>query len=283
MTNINLEEMFSLKEKVAAITGGGGILCGAIARGYLAAGATVYLLDVDVSKASTKAEMLRKEHPGSNVLPIKCDVIDRECIEEAREGILKHSGKIDILVNGAGGNNPSATTKPGEGVSFFDLPAEGFRKTIDLNFMGTVMCSQVFGRAMADRASGCIINISSMSGITPLTRIPAYSAAKAAVINFTRWLAVDVAENFSTDIRVNSIAPGFFHTAQNHFLLYSEVDDKLELTERGEQIIRATPQARFGYPEDLVGAAIWLASDSASFVTGTVICIDGGFSAYSGV
>ena len=272
---------FSLREKIAVITGGGGILCGEIARGYLNAGATVHLLDLDESKAAAKAESLGKQVPGSEVFPVQCDVLDRASIDAALKKIMSQSGQIDILVNGAGGNHPKATTS--EDVSFFGLEEEGFRKTLDLNLMGTVICSQVFGRVMADQGAGCIINISSMSGITPLTRIPAYSAAKAAVISFTQWLAVDLARNFSTAIRVNSIAPGFFHTEQNHFLLYGEGGGESKLTERGEKIISATPMGRFGEAEDLIGAAVWLASDSASFVTGTTICVDGGFSAFSGV
>ena len=278
-----LDDLFSLEGKIAAITAGGGVLCGAIARGYLAAGATVYLLDINEEKAAAQAGLLKESVADADVVPLKCDVVDRKQLDAVREKIIKRSGRIDILINGAGGNNPKATTHLSEGADFFGLAGDEFQKTIDLNFMGTVMCSQVFGRVMVDQTSGCIVNISSMSGIAPLTNIPAYSAAKAAVINFTKWLAVDMAQNFSTRIRVNSIAPGFFHTEQNHFLLYNETHGKLELTQRGERIIQSTPQGRFGNPEDLVGAAIWLASNSAAFVTGTVLYVDGGFSAYSGV
>jgi len=283
MANSGAEEMFSLKGKVAALTGGAGVLCGAIAEGYARAGATVYLLDINEEQARAQAEKLRKATRAKEIIPLHCDVLDKAGIEKARDEIIRRSGRIDILVNGAGGNHPSATTKPDEGITFADLPEEAFRRVFDLNFIGTVLCSQVFGRAMADQGSGSIINIASMSGITPLTRIPAYSAAKAAVINFSRWLAVDLAQNFSPKIRVNAIAPGFFDTPQNHFLLYREQDGKEVLTERGKAIVAATPQGAFGKPQDLVGAATWLASDSAAFVTGAVICIDGGFSAFSGV
>jgi NAD(P)-dependent dehydrogenase (short-subunit alcohol dehydrogenase family) len=274
--------LFSLDGKTAALTGGGGVLCGAIAGGYAAAGATVYLLDINDEQTRAQAARLVRDTGGA-VKALHCNVLDRASIEQARDTILDEAGKVDVLVNGAGGNHPDATTKMDEGITFADLPEAAFRRVFDLNLMGTVLCSQVFGRTMAKQGSGCIINISSMSGITPLTRVPAYSAAKAAVVNFTQWLAVDLAQNFSTKVRVNAIAPGFFHTQQNHFLLYRKTDGGEELSKRGEAIIAATPLATFGTPEDLVGAAVWLASDSARFVTGAVIAIDGGFSAYSGV
>lgn len=283
MTYETPKDLFSLDGKVAALTGGGGVLCGAIARGYALAGARVYLLDINDEQTSAQAVRLCEETGCDRISAMHCDVLDRASIEQARDAILDEAGQVDVLVNGAGGNHPDVTTKPDEDVTFFDLPMEAFRKVLDLNMVGTVLCSQVFGKSMATAGCGTIINISSMSGITPLTRIPAYSAAKAAVINFTQWLAVDLAHNHSTAIRVNTIAPGFFHTAQNHFLLYAEKDGKEDLSERGKAIIAATPQAAFGTPEDLVGAAVWLASDSAAFVTGAVIAVDGGFSAFSGV
>jgi NAD(P)-dependent dehydrogenase (short-subunit alcohol dehydrogenase family) len=283
MGNQGTGKLFSLDGKVAALTGGGGVLCGAIAAGYAAAGASVYLLDISDEQTQREADRLKKETGRRDVVALHCDVLDRASIEKVCGEIGARSGRIDVLVNGAGGNHPAATTKPDEGVTFADLPEEAFRRVFDLNMMGTVLCSQVFGRAMADQGSGSIINIASMSGITPLTRIPAYSAAKAAVINFTRWLAVDLAQNFSPRIRVNAIAPGFFDTAQNHFLLYEDRGGEEVLTARGKAIVAATPQGTFGRPEDLVGAATWLASDAAAFVTGAVIAIDGGFSAFSGV
>ncbi len=274
--------LFSLEGRTALITGGGGELGGAIATGYLAAGAEVFLLDLDRDRTQKRAEMLAGSYPGAGVHALVGDVLDRPGLEAIRSEVLDRTGRIDILVNGAGGNRPEATTDPGGGVTFFDLNEAGFRRTFDLNFMGTVACCQIFGHAMAERGAGCVINIASINAFVPLTRIPAYSAAKAAVVNFTRWLAVDMARNHSSAIRVNAIAPGFFHTPQNHFLLYGDSDGE-ELTERGEAILRSTPQARFGKSGDLIGAALWLASDSASFVTGTVVVVDGGFSAWVGV
>jgi NAD(P)-dependent dehydrogenase (short-subunit alcohol dehydrogenase family) len=187
-------------------------------------------------------------------------------------------GHIDFLVNGAGGNHPKATTSAE--VPFFDLPEDAIRFTFDLNFMGTFLASQAFGKVLAEQKSGAIVNIASMNAIRPLTRIPAYSAAKAAVANFTQWLAVHMAQEYSPQIRVNAIAPGFFLTAQNRFLLK---EDNEELTPRGRQIIDHTPMGRFGKPEDLIGTVKWLLSADAEFVTGIIVPIDGGFSAYSGV
>ena len=188
-------------------------------------------------------------------------------------------GSLDVLVNWAGGNHPKATTGPD--MSFFNIPKESLEFVSGLNLSGTILPSQVFGRYLADKKSGCILNISSMNAFTPLTRIPAYSAAKAAVSNFTQWLAVHMAQEYSPNIRVNAVAPGFFLTAQNRFLLTDKENG--ELTQRGQQIIDHTPQGRFGDPEDLIGTATWLVSDAAKFVTGIVVPVDGGFSAYSGV
>lgn len=283
MTHQFLESLFSLKGKTAVITGGGGILCEAIAGGYLAAEATVYLVDIDGDRVVSAAGRLNEKGLPGRAHAVRCDILDGNDLEHTCGEILGHSGGIDILVNGAGGNHPSATTDPGGGTGFFDLPEDGIRKTLDLNLTGTVLCCRAFGRVMAEWKSGSVINIASMSGITPLTRVPAYSAAKAAVMNFTKWLAVDLARNHSAAIRVNAIAPGFFHTKQNHFLLFKEGGDEEELTGRGRAVIDATPQKRFGRGDDLVGAALWLASDGAAFVTGTVITVDGGFSAFSGV
>lgn len=283
MQKRNLQGLFSLEGRTAVITGGAGVLCGAIAEGLIAAGAAVHLLDLDGDRAEARASTLAGDFPGSEARAHQCDILDKESLERVRDRIGERTGRIDILVNGAGGNAPSATTNPGDGAGFFDLPIEGFRKVVDLNLTGTVLCCQVFGRSMANQGRGSVINIASMSGLTPLSRIPAYSAAKAAVLNFTQWLAVDMARNGAAAVRVNSIAPGFFHTGQNHFLLYREKDAAQGLTDRGEAILGATPQARFGRGDDLAGAAVWLASDSASFVTGTVVVVDGGFSAFSGV
>jgi NAD(P)-dependent dehydrogenase (short-subunit alcohol dehydrogenase family) len=207
------------------------------------------------------------------------DVLDREQLESAAENIRAAFGDIDMLINAAGGNHPRATTSAD--VSFFDLPDEALRFVFDLNIVGTILPSQVFGRVMAEKGEGIILNISSMSAYTPLTRIPAYSAAKAGVSNFTQWLAVHMAQEYSPHIRVNAIAPGFFLTKQNRFLLTDEASG--ELTKRGQQIIDHTPMARFGVPEDLLGAVLWLLSPASAFVTGVVLPIDGGFAAFSGV
>lgn len=207
------------------------------------------------------------------------NVLDREQLESAANDIQTAFGGIDMLINAAGGNHPQATTN--DDVSFFDLPDDALRFVFDLNIVGTILPSQVFGRFMAEQEEGVILNVSSMSAFTPLTRIPGYSAAKAGVSNFTQWLAVYMAQEYSPNIRVNAIAPGFFLTRQNRFLLTDE--DKGELTERGKQIINHTPMDRFGTPEDLLGAVYWLLSPASAFVTGIVVLVDGGFSAFSGV
>ena len=216
---------------------------------------------------------------GGNAHGFSCDVVDQVALEQTLEQITNHFGPVDILVNGAGGNQPGATTSPEQ--SFFDLDNEAIDRVFNLNFSGTVKCCQVFGRSMAERKRGCIINIASMNSLRPLTRIPAYSAAKAAVTNFTQWLAVHMAQEYSPEIRVNAIAPGFFITDQNRFLLTSK--DTGEYSDRGRTIIAHTPMARMGEAGDLVGTLLWLASPAAQFVTGIVVPVDGGFSAFSGV
>jgi NAD(P)-dependent dehydrogenase (short-subunit alcohol dehydrogenase family) len=210
---------------------------------------------------------------------VACDVLNKASIETAAQGVLAEYGRVDILINGAGGNKPQATT--GTTQSFFELPAEALRWVFDLNLMGTILPCQVFGKIMAKQKSGVILNISSMNALRPLTRIPAYSAAKAAVSNFTQWLAVHMAQEYSSAIRVNAIAPGFFLTEQNRFLLTEEETGKL--TPRGKAIISHTPMERFGLPEDLLGTVMWLLSPASAFVTGIVVPVDGGFSAFSGV
>jgi len=265
-----------LEGKVAVVTGGGGVLCSAIAEGLAREGVKTALLDLAEDKANAALDRLRRA--GSDGLAIKTNVLSREELERALEKTLSAFGRVDFLINGAGGNHPRATTSPE--VPLFDLPEEAVRFVFDLNFLGTFLASQVFGKAMAERKQGVILNIASMSSFRPLTRVPAYSAAKAAVANFTQWLAVHMAREYSPAIRVVAIAPGFFLTEQNRYLL---LDEQGELTPRGKQIIDHTPMGRFGSPEDLLGVVRWLLSASASFVTGVVIPIDGGFSAYSGV
>jgi len=216
---------------------------------------------------------------GGEAIAVQCDVLDRASLEAARDAVLARFGRLDILINGAGGNKKQATTSPD--LPFFDLPADAVRWVFELNLLGTLLPSQVFGRLMAEQGEGCILNISSMNAFRPLTRIPAYSAAKAAVSNFTQWLAVHMAQEYAPNIRVNALAPGFFLTAQNRFLLIDEATGKL--TPRGRTIIEHTPLGRFGDPKDLLGTLLWLLSPASAFVTGIVVPVDGGFSAFSGV
>jgi NAD(P)-dependent dehydrogenase (short-subunit alcohol dehydrogenase family) len=272
-----MEKLFNIKGKVVAITGGGGVLCGEMAKALAAAGAKVVTLDLLLEHAEKVVADIKAA--GGDAIAIHCNVLERASVTEAAEKIIKKFGRIDVLINGAGGNKKEATTSAEH--SFFDLPPEAIRFVFDLNFIGTLLPSQVFGKLMAEQGSGNILNVSSMNAFRPLTKIAAYSAAKAAVSNFTQWLAVHICQNYSRDIRVNAIAPGFFLTAQNKFLLTDEKTG--ELTDRGRVIIEHTPMGRFGEPHDLVGAVLWLISDAAKFVTGTVIPIDGGFSAFSGV
>ncbi len=270
-------DLFNLGGRVAVVTGGAGILGGEIACAMAGRGAEVAILDLDPSAGDTLRPRLERRAGRSLVLG--CDVLSREALAQAREDVESQLGPVDILVNAAGGNASEATTRPD--LPFFDLPVEALRFVTDLNFLGTVLACQIFGRAMADRGSGVVLNISSMNALRPLTRIPAYSAAKAAVSNFTQWLAVHMAQEYSPAIRVNALAPGFFVTEQNRFLLLDE--DAGALTERGTAIIAHTPMGRFGEPRDLVGTALWLLSEASSFVTGVVVPVDGGFSAFSGV
>jgi len=264
------------ERQIAVITGGGGVLCSEIARGLAQLGVTPVLLDIDLAKADETLAQIRSA--GGDGLAIQASVLDRSDLESAAEKVRGTFGRVDVLINGAGGNHPRATTS--DELSFFDLPEESIRFVFDLNFVGTLLPSQVFGRMMASAGEGVILNIASMNAFRPLTRIPAYSAAKAAIANFTQWLAVHMSQNVSTGIRVNAIAPGFFLTDQNRFLLTTESG---ELTDRGNQIIGHTPMARFGAPEDLIGTVQWLISPASRFVHGIVVPIDGGFSAYSGV
>lgn len=266
---------FDLAGKTAVVTGGAGVLCSAIVRMLAQHGARVAILDLTAERAQALADEL-----GSGcAMAVGANVLDRASIEAAAGRVLQTFGPVDILVNGAGGNKAEATT--GEKLSFFDLPPDAIQWVFNLNFLGTFLPSQVFGRQMVERGRGVILNISSMNSFRPLTRVPAYSGAKAAISNFTQWLAVHMAQEYSTAIRVNAIAPGFFLTEQNRYLL---VDAQTgELTPRGRQILEHSPLGRFGNPEDLLGAVLWLVSPAADFVTGVVIPVDGGFSAYSGV
>lgn len=272
-----LTRLYDFSGRTVAITGGAGILGGAIARALAGCGAQVAILDVN--PAAGKAAVERMGEHGEQVSVFACDVLNRDSVAQTAQDVVSRFGKLDCLVNGAGGNKPQATT--GDELKFFDLPADALRWVFELNILGTILPSQAFGKIMAAQGFGTVLNISSMNSYRPLTRIPAYSAAKAAVSNFTQWLAVHMAQEYSPKIRVNAIAPGFFLTNQNRFLLTDK--DTGELTARGKSIVGHTPMARFGEPEDLFGAVLWLLSPASEFVTGVVVPIDGGFSAYSGV
>ena len=268
---------FDLTGKTAVITGGAGVLGSTMSKGLAAAGVKVAILDIFLEPAQKLAAEIQEN--GGEAIAVQCDVLSKESIETAAQQVAAAFGTIDILINGAGGNKKQATT--GTDLSFFDLPDEALKWVFDLNIIGTILPSQVFGKLMVAQGFGNILNISSMNAFQPLTRIPAYSAAKAGVSNFTQWLAVHMAQEYSPAIRVNAIAPGFFLTNQNRFLLTDEHTG--ELTPRGELIIQHTPMGKFGDPEDLMGALIWLLSDASSFITGIIVPIDGGFSAFSGV
>jgi len=259
------------------MTGGTGVLGSEMASALVRTGANVAILARNPAGAGSLKEKLDKG-PGAATL-VQADIFSKESLLGAAREIHARFGPVCGLINAAGGNDPGATTGPDK--PFFDLPEEALRQVVDLNLLGTVLPCQVFGRLMADQGEGVIINIASMAGHRPLTRTVAYSAAKAAVGNFTQWLAVHMAQEYSPRIRVNAIAPGFFHTRQNHFLLY---DGKTgDLTPRGRAILDHTPMRRFGNPDDLLGALLWLLSPGAECVTGAVIAVDGGFSAFSGV
>jgi NAD(P)-dependent dehydrogenase (short-subunit alcohol dehydrogenase family) len=277
MDKAYLEGLFGLSGKVAAVTGGGGVLCGTMSRALGRLGVKVAVLDLFEDAAEKVAGEIVAQ--GGEAIAVECDVLDKAGVEAARDAVLAQWGRVDILINGAGGNKKQATTS--EELSFFDLPPDAVQWVFNLNFLGTLLPSQVFGKVMADQGDGCILNVSSMNAFRPLTRIPAYSAAKAAVSNFTQWLAVHIAQEYTPNVRVNAIAPGFFLTEQNRFLLTEEATG--ELTPRGCTIIDHTPMGRFGDPKDLIGATLWLLSPASSFVTGIVVPVDGGFSAFSGV
>lgn len=252
------------------------MLCAAMCRALAEAGAKVVVLGRRAERAEALAAELRAA--GAEAIGLAGDVVDRASLEQTAQTVLAQFGRVDILINGAGGNQPQATTNPTQ--PFFDLPADAVRAVFDLNLMGTLLPSQVFGKIMAEQKSGVILNISSMSAFRPLTRVVTYSAAKAGVNSFTQWLAVHLAAEYSPHIRVNAIAPGFFVSEQNQRLLLNEDGS---LTPRGQSIIAHTPQGRFGVPDDLLGAVLWLVSPAAAFVTGAVIPVDGGFSAFGGV
>lgn len=265
-----------MKGKIAAITGGSGTLGRAFVTGLLDAGTTVYTLDRNQDSARALVEELGAY--ADCLHTIKCDVLQEDTVQSALDHIVDKEGRIDILVNCAGGNMSGATVMPEQTVS--DISIDHFKKVTDLNLLGTVIPSITFSKQMIKQGSGTIINMSSMSSFTPLTRVVGYSASKAAINNFTQWLAVELNKKHGSGIRVNAIAPGFFIANQNRSLLLNEDGS---LTSRGETIISQTPMARFGDPEDLVSTLLWLCDDKSSFVTGIIVPVDGGYSAFSGV
>ncbi len=274
----DVRALYDFSGKTAVVTGGTGVLGTEMARALAACRANIVLLARDVEKAGRVLASL-PDGGSSRHRVLGADVLDRAALEAAARAVSDGYGAVDILVNGAGGNDPKATTAAER--SFFDLPLSALQAVTNLNLLGTILPSQVFGRAMAERKAGCILNVSSVNAARPLTRIAGYSASKAAISNFTQWLAVHLAQEYSPEIRVNALMPGFFLTDQNRFLLTDP--DTGALTARGRKIIEHTPMARFGSPADLTGAMLWLVSPAARFVTGVVVPVDGGFTAYAGV
>ena len=274
---LNASKIFDVQGLTAVITGGSGQLGREMAQGLALAGAQVAVVSRSAETSAVVAGAINTD--GGKAIGIACDVMDRAALERTMEQVTDAFGPVDILINAAGGNQPRATTSAE--LTFFDLDAQALEQVFGLNFTGTLQSCQVFGRGMAERGQGCIVNVASMSGLRPLTRVPAYSAAKAAVTNFTQWLAVHMAQEYSPRIRVNGIAPGFFLTEQNRFLLTDAQSGAM--TPRGQAILNHTPAGRLGLPEDLLGTLLWLVSPASAFVTGVVVPVDGGFSAFSGV
>ena len=275
-----LKSLYDFSNRTVLVTGGTGVLAVEMVRTLTECNANVAVLSRNQKQGAKVVEEINTNSTGKGrAIYVQGDVLLAETLQQADKTIKAEFGTLDILINAAGGNHPSATTSAD--LTFFDLPLDALHHVGDLNLLGTILPSQVFGRGMAERGEGVILNISSMSALRPLTRIPAYSAAKSAVNSFTQWLAVHMAQNYSPRIRVNAIAPGFFLTEQNRFLLTDK--DTGELTARGQSIIAHTPMNRFGTPDDLLGAAMWLISPAAAFVTGIVVPVDGGFSAFGGV
>ncbi len=270
------ERLFSLAGKVAVVTGGTGVLGGAMARGLAAAGAKVAILGRRAERAAEVAESIRAD--GGEAMPLPADVLNKEELEQAHGALLKQWGTVDILINAAGGTVAEAIVVGDR--TFFDLTQAAFDEVVALNLTGTLLPSQVFGKTMSERKVGSIINISSMSAQRPLTRVIGYNAAKAAIDNYTKWLAVELAHKYGPGVRVNAIAPGFFLGDQNRALL---INSDKSYTARGQSIVDHTPMGRFGEPEELIGATIWLCSEGARFVTGIVVPVDGGFMAFGGV
>lgn len=272
-------QYYDFSGKSIIITGGGGVLGSAMTRALYECGAHVTVFDFTLQSSQRMVSSLEPRPGSGKALALHGNVLQPESVQAAIDHVLAEFGKIDGLINAAGGNKPDATTN--EERSFFDIPQDAFRWVSDLNLLGTIIPSQIIGRYMAEKKQGVILNVTSMTAFRPLTRIPAYSTAKAGVSNFTQWLAVYMAQEYSPEIRVNAIAPGFFLTEQNRFLMTEK--ETGQLTQRGRKVLEHTPMNRFGCPEDLIGTVLWLMSPASAFVTGIVVPIDGGFSAYSGV
>jgi NAD(P)-dependent dehydrogenase (short-subunit alcohol dehydrogenase family) len=272
----DVQARFDVRGRTAVITGGSGQLGRVMAVALAQAGAQVAVLGRHAQTAQAVATTIQEI--GGAALGIACDVQDRAALEQSRIEVRNAFGPVDILVNAAGGNSPAASTSAER--TFFDLDTEAVNQVLGLNVTGTFQSCQVFARDMLERGQGSIVNVASMSGLRPLTRVPVYGAAKAAVANFTQWLAVHIAQEYTPHIRVNALAPGFFLTDQNRYLL---LDGEGKMTTRGQAIISHTPAGRLGLPEDLLGTLLWLVSPASAFVTGAVIPVDGGFSAFSGV
>jgi len=281
-----VQHLQELQNKVCVLTGGGGVIGSAIAHALAKTGVKMAILDLNEEATVKLCKEVEQQH-NVEALPVQTNVLDRKSLEAAREKIMDKFGDIDYLINGAGGNSPKATAQVEMmdasslkelDKTFFGLNLDGFKQVFDLNFMGTLLPSMILGETLVQKQEGVILNVSSMNAFRPLTKIPAYSAAKASINNFTEWLAVHLAK---VNIRVNAIAPGFLLTNQNRFLLTDEKTG--ELTERGKKVIDGTPMGKFGDPTDITGTVIFLLSDMSSFITGVTIPIDGGFNAYSGV
>lgn len=272
-----IHQMFSVEGQVIVITGGGGILCGTMARELAKAGAKIAVLDIQLPAAQKVVADITAA--GGEAIAIETDVLSKESLQQSAEQVLARYGRVDALINGAGGNKKQATTAPD--LSFFDLPQDAFQWVFNLNFLGMLLASQVYGKLLCEQGEGAILNIASVNAFRALTKIPAYSAAKAAVKNFTEWMAVHASQEYSQNVRVNAIAPGFFLTEQNRFLL---TDEKTGLrTPRGQTIIDHTPMGRYGEPEELMSTVIWLLAPASRFVHGVTVTVDGGFCIFSGV
>ena len=270
------EVNFDISGQVAVITGAGGIICGVMAKEMAKKGVKVALLDLFVENAQKIADEINAA--GGEAVAVKANVLDRESLEQARQTVVDRFGRVDILINGAGGNKKEATVSPE--LDFFHLNVDAFKWVFDLNVTGAVLTTMVFGELLAKQGTGNVINIASMATYHPLTNTVAYCGAKAAVANFTEWMATHFNQNYSKRIRVNAIAPGFLLTTQNRFLMQKEDGTP---TDRGQRVLNKTPMGRYGEPEEMAGPVIWLCSEAASFVNGAVIPVDGGFSAFWGI